>query len=642
MVSRRNFFSICIMMVVILMLFQFSVLIRQFGIDSNVNTHLPEVGLSRKDSWSLDRATDENGNFIADAVETIVYIGDSKKAVVDVISQWCEYTKRRLVQYASLEEYEEAEEDIAVLLCITGSEIDTDQEIERLCSLALGGQTIVFCDLPEVSYVSQKEELRSLLGIQQVRREEVELTGVRLFSGFLLGGEVIYQPEEGNEKQEKMQDMELFVPWYITLQNTKSYMVGLLEDEVLADDISADEALMESLLELREERTEEEILADLSLMNKFLPSLIWRNSYGGTPVFVVNGDYMYDQTGLGILSAILYESQEYEVYPVVNAQNLSVANYPSFALENTEEMMEIYARNLRRLQMDILWPNLIAAAAKGNYQMTSLLVPQMDYSTNQEIYVGDIDFYLQQFKEQNVEAGVSLDYLDGISIQEKVARDQEFFDSLESEYEYGSAYIASEDVEALSEMALDALGNIRTVTGLREDTDPILSYCTDTVVDQSVTADGFFHTYSQDFRVRAVETALGYSNILLDMKIVAWPQEDTPHWEILYEAFSSNINTYWNAFSTFDKTTLSESDERIRSFLAMDYNDERDGNTILVEIGNRTGDVWFVLRTHSESIVNIIGGEYQEIEGDAYLIRAQEDHLEIEVEPDTDLKYHLP
>lgn len=601
MVSRRNFFSICIMMAVILTLFQFSLLVRDIGNNYNMNEHLAETKLAQTDSWVSDGTEAP--------VETIVYVGSNEKALAEIIRQWGNYTKRQVVQYSSLEEFERSGRDAPVILCVAGSEISTDEEVSALIALADEGQSIVLCDLPEVAVMKRLPDLCDLLGIQEVTAEEIELTGIKLFSGFLLGGEAIYQAS--NEKEQKMQDMTLSVPWYLTLNGTKTYMVGLLDDELIE--------------------------------NEVLPGLIWRNSYGNAQVFVVNGTYMYDETGLGILSGIMYELQGYELHPVVNAQNLSIMNFPEFATENTEELMGIYARDLRRLQMDLMWPNLIAAANQGNYQMTCFLTPQMDYTTQETLLPEDIVFYLKQFKEQGTEAGLSLDYLPGIDLREKVERDQGFFESTGSEYKYGAAYIDEEDLDMLAELVQEgALDGIRTLTGIRENTDAILSYYTDTIVNQGVTADGLTHTYSQDLRVRAVETALGYSNVLLDMKHILWPEEDEPHWEVLYEAFSSNINTYWKPFSAFDKTTLSESDERVRAFLALDYTDSRNGDSIVIELSGRSGDVWFLLRTHSESICGMTGGTYQEVEEDAYLICAQEDRLEIRMEPGNQLIYYLP
>lgn len=602
MVSRRVFFSICIMMAVILILFQFSMFMREMGNNYDVNHHLPEEEeeLKESDSWIPNKTEGFE--------EAVVYIGSSDDATAEIVSQWCDYTKRDYFQCDSIGEYEEVEDFTPLFLCIKGSEISSPEQVTRLITLALKGQSMVFCDLPKPAYVKNLPGFSELLGVEEVVEEETELVGIKLFSGFLLGGETIYQAK--TEKEQKMQDLDLKVPWYMTLRRTKTYMVGLLEDE--------------------------------EVKNEELPSIIWRNSYGKARVFAVNGDYMHDQTGLGILSAMVYETQGYDLYPVVNAQNLSVANFPDFALENTEEMMNIYARNLRRFQMDLMWPNLIAATHKENYKMTAFFSPQLDYSVNNEQYPSDLVFYLKQLNEQQGEAGLSLDSLQGTDLEQKIKKDQAFFDESESKYVYGAAYVSGEkEADFLQKAQSGVLGKIQTITGVREGIEPLLSYFTDDIIWQSATADGFNHTYSQDLKVKAIETTLAYSNILVDMKTVSWPEKDAEHWEILSEAFSININAYWQKFSAFQKTTLSESNGRVRSFLAVDYKDERKDDTITVDIRNRNREFFFLLRTHSERIDEITGGSYEEVEEDVYLIHAEENTLKIKLEDKTKTFYYF-
>ena len=609
MVSRRIFFSICIMMAAILFMFQFLMVIREVQNDYDVNDHMSETALSKSAAWTPNRSGNGVNSALGEnaALESVVYIGNREKAQAKIVSQWGEYTKRRVISYNSLSDYAENRQEDPVLICVAGSEILTNEQVSILNTLVDEGHHIVLCDIPSVSTIRRLESLSDLMGIQRIMSESIQLTGIKLFSGFLLGGEAIYQAK--TEKEQKMQDMNLSTPWYLTQRSTKTYMVGLLDDE--------------------------------AIKNEELPGLIWRRSFSNTQLFVINGSYMSDQTGIGILDAIMYELQPYEIHPMINAQNLSVVNYPNFALENTAELNRIYARDMQRLQMDLLWPNLISSANKGGYKMTCLLTPQLDYTSDQKINGGDLVFYLKQFNEQNAEAGISLDYLPGISLKEKIQKDRKFYDNSGSQYQFGSAYINTADKSVLKDRETSKLlSSVRTVTGEHEDADALISYYTNTIVDQGITANGFTHTYLQDLKLRSIETALGYSNILLDMKKVSWPEDDQ-YWEVLYEAFASNINTYWNAFSAFDKTTLSESDERIRSFLAMDYSDVRDGDLITLNISNRTGDVWFLLRTHSESVSDITGGTYKELEKHTYLICAQSDVLKIKVEADAQLKYTL-
>ena len=598
MVSRRIFFSICVMMATILALFLFSLLVQDLTNEYDVNIYLTETELTRESEWN---------ELMADgSTQTVLYIGGKDDAAAGIIRQWCGYTKRRFTQCDSLEDYIRPDGGGPVLLCLTGEAVTTAEQVDTLSAMVEAGQNVLFGDVPEAERLTQLPEFQALLGIQEVVQEQVKLTGVRLFSGFFLGGEAIYSMED--EEETPGQESILSVPWYLRRSGTKVYMVGMLADE--------------------------------EIENEELPPLIWRSSHGSGRVFVVNGPYMRDETGLGILSAALYELQDYELYPVVNAQNLAVANFPNFALENTEAITEFYSRDMRQLQMDLIWPHLIAAANSGNYQMTCFLAPRLDYSAVDNQQMNDLAFYLRQFRGQGSEAGLSLDHLPGVSLEEKLTSDQAFFDFSSSAYSYSAAYVGSGEMEAF--WATDPqkiLENIRTVTGVWDDAD-LLSYCTDATVAQGVTADGFTHNFRQDLRIRAIETALAYSNILLDMKQVSWPEEDDPHWEMLYDSFSSNINTYWEPYAAFEKTTLTESDERVRAFLATDYRDVRRADTITVEIAN--GGQWFLLRTHGEAVIGLAGGNYVEIEEDVYLIHTLEQTLRIELEMRRNSQYYLP
>ncbi|MCH5187064.1 MAG: DUF2194 domain-containing protein [Oscillospiraceae bacterium] len=581
------------------MLFQFSIVGRDLANNYDENIHMTDTELSSADVV--------NAQSLGKAAQTVLYIGSEDDASCDIVRQWCDYTRRNFVQYNSLDEYTPlGGGGKALLLCLSGKSVTTSGQVDALSAMVQDGQDVLLCDMPDTAMLRQLPILRALLGIRSIESESVELIGIHLFSGFLLGDEVIYSMEEESENHNK--EIHLFAPWYTRLSGTKSYMAGMLADE--------------------------------DVENEDRPSLIWRNSYGKGRVFVINGPYMQDETGLGILSAALHEMQEYTLYPVVNAQNLSVANFPILALENTNELMDIYARDMHHLQSNLMWPDMILSAGRGRYKLTSFLSPRYNYNEQADLQTGTLIFYLKQFREQSAEAGLSLDYMPGTTLQDKLNEDQVFFDSSDSKFPYSAAYIGSTDKEAFeATQPQGILENIRTITGTWDNTD-ILSYCTDTITAQKATADGFEHTYQQDLRVRAIETALGYSNILLDMKRIAWPEEDDFHWEVLSEIYSSNINTHWRPFYDFEKTTLTESDERVRSFFALDYAEKRKKNTISVEIKN-DGESWFLLRTHAEKIKSITGGDYTKVENDVYLIHATEKSVQIELEQWQKKRYYV-
>ena len=114
-------------------------------------------------------------------------------------------------------------------------------------------------------------------------------------------------------------------------------------------------------------------------------------------------------------------------------------------------------------------------------------------------------------------------------------------------------------------------------------------------------------------------------------------------WEVLYEKFASNTNTYWKAFDSFKKTTVSEADRKIRNFLTMDYSDSFEGNTIRLNLfGAVTGETtWFILRTHGEEPEVVEGASIVNIEEDAYLIAANQQEVTLKLKNKNELYYSL-
>ena len=190
--------------------------------------------------------------------------------------------------------------------------------------------------------------------------------------------------------------------------------------------------------------------------------------------------------------------------------------------------------------------------------------------------------------------------------------------------------------EALKE---PSLSEVRTLIEPYDDQSDLFGYQTEEITTQKMVIDGYEHTYRDDFKVKSIESALGYTGILLDLSRVVYPQDDSDVWEKLSEQFASNTSTYWRAFQGFDGTTVSESDLRIRNFLALDYTQTRTDDQIQLTRRGTEETVWFVLRTHNESVEDVDGGSFQKLEEDAWLIQADKEHVTITLGP-SDERYY--
>jgi len=580
------------MMAVLFFLFVASGVIKEQLNVYDVNSYAEESVLNKDSEWSASK----------DDAADIVLIGSHEKSEISsVASQFCIYTKRKMEKYRSISDYKLPDKDMPHFILLDSEGIDFEKDTDVISEWVSKGVNVVFGNLPEPGVIAGNEKLLQLLGIQAVYEENVHVEGIEIFDGFLLGGDTIYKVENPQDEEEaKLQDFDLDIPWYHTTSGTKTYMIGMMnKDEV---------------------------------KNEYMPGLIWRNSIGEAKVFAVNGDYISKNYGIGILSGIVNECLDYNVYPIVNAQNLSIANFPGFANENQEKMMKIYSRTQPVVFRELVWPNIQATIERNHNKPTCLIMPEYNYDDENAPYASELVYYLKLLKEVNGEAGLSASRLETVDVADKFGRDRLYFVEQSNKYEFSSFYSDKKDIKDVVAIkgTMDA-ENMRTITTAFNDNLSILSYLDDDVTLQMATVDGFSHTYSEDLRVKSLETALGYSNILLDMKRVAWPQSEDDQWEKLSEKFTKYTNTHWQSFEEFSQTTLSESDRRVRNMLALDYSTERIDDKISIDIENVDDITWFMFRTHGEEIEEIEGGIFKQVEKDAYIIQANKSHVEIKL-----------
>ena len=599
MVSRRKFFSIAIMMFVLLFLFQFSMVLRDRQNTYDVNSNLAPKQNDGKNVWKNEEL--DPASVGTTDRRYVLFVGDSSSDMAEAVSRWCTYAKWDISKCSSMEKFKENDKNLPGMLILESEKYALDDNLKKIEELEQKGVIIVFGCLEDPKNIEKNQELQDFLGIYKIVSQKTELTGAKLFEGLLLGGEVIYETPEDKDERDR-QDLQLDVPWYQVGSGTKTYMVGLLDQS-------------------KQKETVE---------NEELPTLIWRNGIRNGSIFCVVGDYMKDSTALGLLDGMVAEASSYYIYPVVNAQNLSMINFPVFADENNEQMMELYSQSITGMARDIMWPSLISIVEKGGLKMTCFMQPQTNYEDGIEPTSRDLVFYLKQMKEQNAEAGLSLQYKNAESLRDKLNQDAEFFRKADSSYKYGAAYTEEKDLDTVKAlMNTELMKNVSTLVCEYTEDEPVISYCTDSVTLQSVTSDGMNYTYSDDIRMRSIQSSLGYTNVMLNMQKIFWPERKKDRWQIMQKRFSSNLLTYWKNFTGFDSTTLSESNTRTRTFLNLDFSETRTDDEITLKT-SESGS-WFILRTHGEEIEEIEGGTQKKLDDDVYLIEAQDTTVKLRV-----------
>ena len=601
MVSRRNFFAMGLTMLILFFMFQFTGMVKNALNEYSVNEYEQTASAALSAGSMYSAASGEDVSWAGDADmgerPCILFVGDEGSGDIrEVVQWWCTYTKRGLLECSELSEAVFSDNGLTAAV-IDGESIELRQALPVLKEMAERGIHLIFARLPEAAELERYSDFREFIGIRDVHMRRVELSGIHVFDGFLLGGEKIY--ENRPDEEEKM-DLELEVPWYMTGTGTKTYIMGILEDQG-------------------------------EYKNEMLPAILWRKSVKNAKIFCVNADYLTHMYGIGFLNAMMADTDVCEIYPVVNAQSLSVANFSGFADENGARMEELYSLSQTAVYRELIWPALVSVTYRSGSKITLLAAPQLDYGDGIEPNVQNLIYYMKLLREEHGELGISASSLPDVTPAGRLERDRPFYQEGAGDYAMLSLYLGDAgDIRELAGQPL--LDKVRTVAAVPAGEEPLVSYLDENITLQNAIHLAETHTYTDDLALMGIQTALGYSNIVLDLQKVSDPPSADYYWEKFAREISQNIVTYWKNYRCFEGTTLSESDERIRRFLALDYRAAEQENRIILKRNDVEGPVWFLLKVNGRTVKHMEGGTCEAQKGGYYLIELDAQSAVIELE----------
>ncbi len=600
MLSKRVYFTVSALMMLVLFMFQFSGIIRKKynNFDENKYAVSEKNDLNKNNVFTV--LTDED-KVVKSISGYIVYIGDINTKTGNTVYEWCNYTKRNLLVYKTVSQYHRYNEKYPDAVLIDSDYVNIDSDIDTFSLLTDYGINLVFCTLPSYSAISENQRFEQLCGISP-HRESVNASGLKLYSGFLFGGEAWYTKE--NDPDGKFQNMKLTMPWYNTSNATKTYMSAVVESE---DGSKID--------------------------NEDQPAVIWRKSHDHAYVFCINGDYIKDISGIGILTAIMSESKDLDIYPVVDSQSVIVNNFPMFSFENDGAVEKYYLRNTSSLLENVIWPDISNLAESTGARFTFMAAPQINYSDNNLVSVREMDYFFRLFSEISSEAGLTTTRDDATSIDEKLTADAGIFSNYLSNYKFTSIIARKDELENVLSSKNSLIDDVNTIVTDSQDYGgtKLFSYVNDNVINVECPVTSDKYTYSDDFRQRCFQTALVYTNIEFNMTGVCNPDDEKELWNEEIKSKSTALTSYMKNSKMFTKCSISQADKRIREFMAADYSYKQNSSYVSLDITGAQDTARFIVRLRTGEVENVSGAVCTKVEKGVYLITAQSKHVEMTI-----------
>ena len=595
MITRRRFISITLMMIALFILFQGPLLIREQYNDYRFNKYYEENTLHFNDVWKGEDT----------AKEEVIFIGDDEN-ILSGIKEWANYSKRRVLSFNGIEDGLSACNSFTKLVIMTPECWEDENLEDKIHQMMDVGINVLFTDLPLFSRI-QNREAAKILGIDDVVLQHIDVDGFRLFEGFFLGGERYFLAKDETEK--KRQDLNLKVTWYRTGQGVETYMMGVFKDD---------------------------LYKGKKIENEELPPIMWSCSSGTAKAYVIQGDYFSNRMiEMGILSSVMADCKQIDLYPIVDAQQIQILNYPTLTDENGQKMSDIYGRSLTQFERLIVYPGIVADTDGNGFRFTSYVMPQEDYLDQEGPSDGELTWYLSQFNEKKDELGYSLEHNSNISLEEKLKHDTDVFLKEAPDYKIAAVYVTPEEADLFYDILPERLkSSVNTVCTQYFKNKPIIGYINNDVTLQQSTASVNAFSYTNDLEMLGIETTLGYASIAIDMKEILWPEDLDDEWQNASRRIFSLIDTYWTKFKVFEKTTASETDRKIRNLLSLSYDYSVKENEIRLVLDDNSDKVSFILRMHNRKVTDVSSGSFKKIEQDVYLITVDSDISTIKFEED--------
>lgn len=574
MLSRRGFFVIILLFGVVTTMFMTynvseSILLKEDEPAQQSAT----ASVTRSDTITAEQlraaAAQPDGQPVA-----ALLVSSQNSSMAKLLQEWCVYNKYPFRIFTSLPDASSLQNFALVLV---GDLFLDTQTVHALVERTCTSCSLIFLVMPDPMQIATNAELSNLLGIRSVITASCVVRSIHLFADFFVGGERIYSSKDGAPAA---------IPHYALREGYEVYANGIPEEEMLYTDY---------------------------------PPLLWRTHTGQADVYVTNTDIFAGKSLLGLITAFVSQTQNYYLYPIVNARTVSVQDFPCLSEENASQLEQLYSRSSNALTRDLLWPAVEKIARIYGGKTVFLAAPQLDYSHSTGSITDLVLYYRSQIVRMSGALGLSLKSLNRVPLQNILDSIEHFAAQNMEDYHFRICSVESGRLQELKQCSSSLMQNITLVLTDTDAGQPLLEFLDDDILVIGFTDDGFAHN---DLEMVSLVTTLGMVNQTTDMSHIYYPSSSDDLWANKSTIWSRNV-TYAQNFSFLDTVSAAKLEEKSRALLALQYTAAQSGNQLQITVDSPAEENDFFLRLYSQNVVSAQGAEVTKVSDTVWLVRTQ-------------------
>lgn len=352
-------------------------------------------------------------------------------------------------------------------------------------------------------------------------------------------------------------------------------------------------------------------------------------SYGfqkGSSV-VINGTFLSDIRCCGLLTGSLGVVMGEFLYPIMGTKSVFLDNFPMVTYVDDKVCMELYGRTTESFVRDVIWPKFQGMSLRTNTRFTSgVLIEASDIKAFPEIN----DSLFTTIGKSALQYEGELVYAANCEDAGKIYLNEEFikeFEAVFQNYEIQGLTLMSEEFsEEMLDITHDGIQALRGYLGK----DTSFQYNEDYYTLPGAT----FGNDMEDgnlFAISSVLGAYGMVSHVFDVNSLVIGHSPDAAWDIDKKQIGKFESEILSNVSYLEAATLTETRNRVNSYVNMNYGWEKEGERLKITCSNIISGQKFFYRTEKK-IASAQGLTYIEIGNGYYLLTMNENEALITLE----------
>ncbi len=310
---------------------------------------------------------------------------------------------------------------------------------------------------------------------------------------------------------------------------------------------------------------------------------------------VVNGPFLQDLDGIGILTGVLAVGQDAFAYPVVNACTLSLLNFPTVS-GDTAKLLSVYARDAVQANRALLWPDIGYILRANGMAATAFLPTDINpWDTGQSALIG---YLMRALSELESELGF-------MTPTENRAAAAEAFPKYGFFAEYG------DDTDDT------AKGHVFSITGGAAD----FAYQPGAPVSYPAMTEGYDDSEVMNLKARGFASGMYYIHHAADMSPPLLLETPADNWQQLNQPLARLISAMVAPYSEMQRLRVSDGVLAMLRYQLVTPSVQVSAEGIAIETG-LSEPSYFLLRTH-KALAGAADCQVTELEEGIYLVCVQ-------------------